>query len=221
MLEHLWDDIVEALGLPSEATFVVPRFPWDLLEAWRRWAPKVATCPNPVSSAPYWVEGPVGFGANVKIGAFSVIRGPSYIGDNTVIGDHVAVNNSYIGSDCVIGEQSIVRRSVVGSRSRLFHKDLILDSVVGYEVTLAAANVANVRSVGLPKGHWRGQVHDLPDHPYGAAIESNVVAALFATFLPGSYCPPGTKMLLPSLISGDGNVRTFSFLDPPRTQSSK
>lgn len=84
-------------------------------------------------------------GRGVKILENVVIKGPSYIGNNTVVGTNSLVVKSIIENDCVIGFSSEVTRSYLGNNSWL-HRNYIGDSVLERDVSFGAgALTANFR----------------------------------------------------------------------------
>ncbi|MFV1917244.1 MAG: hypothetical protein ACC618_02070, partial [Patescibacteria group bacterium] len=74
------------------------------------------------------VEGPVILESGVRIFEGAKVRGPVYIGKNTIIGNGALVRESIIGQDCVIGYCTEIARSLIGSPS-WFHTNYIGDSV--------------------------------------------------------------------------------------------
>lgn len=84
-------------------------------------------------------------GKNVKISKTAKVVGPSYIGDNTFIGDFVIIRESYIAKNCLIGGYSEVTRSYLGEGVYL-HRNYIGDSILDDKVLIGAGAVlANYR----------------------------------------------------------------------------
>jgi len=75
----------------------------------------------------------------------AVIKGPCWIGKNTIIGNGALVRQSIIGRDCVVGYNTEVVRSYIGS-SCWFHTNYIGDSVVDENVSFGSGAItANLR----------------------------------------------------------------------------
>lgn len=84
-------------------------------------------------------------GKGVRIGDFTKITGPSYIGENTIIGDYSLVRESHIGSNCLIGSSTEVARSFIGDEVSL-HRNYVGDSIISDNVLIGAGTVtANFR----------------------------------------------------------------------------
>jgi bifunctional UDP-N-acetylglucosamine pyrophosphorylase/glucosamine-1-phosphate N-acetyltransferase len=76
----------------------------------------------------------------------AVIRGPAYIGANSIIGNNALVRGySHIGSNSVIGYSTEVKHSYIGDNC-WFHSNYIGDSIVDDDCSLGAGTVlANFR----------------------------------------------------------------------------
>lgn len=75
------------------------------------------------------IEGNVVFGANVRVEAGAVIKGPAYIGDNVIVGTNSLVRQSSVEANSVVGFGSEVARSYVGPGCQLHH-NFVGDSVL-------------------------------------------------------------------------------------------
>lgn len=91
------------------------------------------------------VEGEVVIEEGVKIFAGTVVKGPCFIGKNTIIGNGALVRNSMIGESCVVGFGTEIARSYIGSNS-WFHTNYIGDSVIEGDFGMGSgAVIANLR----------------------------------------------------------------------------
>jgi bifunctional UDP-N-acetylglucosamine pyrophosphorylase/glucosamine-1-phosphate N-acetyltransferase len=82
-------------------------------------------------------------GAKVFEGA--VIRCPSYIGQNSIIGNGALVRGSIIGDNCVIGYNTEIKHSYIGDKC-WFHSNYIGDSVIEDNCSFGAGAItANFR----------------------------------------------------------------------------
>jgi len=114
------------------------KYPWQMLKAMRYFF-RQAYFKKRMDKAAIFL------GKNVRLGKFVKIVGPTYIGDNTVIGDFVLIRESNIGANCLIGAHSEVARSYFG-RGVMIHRNYVGDSVFGINVMMGAGAVtANFR----------------------------------------------------------------------------
>ncbi|PIY71787.1 hypothetical protein COY87_04355 [Candidatus Roizmanbacteria bacterium CG_4_10_14_0_8_um_filter_33_9] len=125
------------------------KYPWNILQLMKFFLFQIKESANDLTSVTIdpsaTVSSKVVLGKNVKIGHYSKISGPCYIGDNTVIGDYSLIRESHIGSNCLIGSSSEVARSYIGNKVSL-HRNYIGDSVLSDNVLMGAGAVtANFR----------------------------------------------------------------------------
>jgi NDP-sugar pyrophosphorylase family protein len=123
------------------------KYPWHVLGAMDYFLNRLARriSPQTYISDKAVVEGNVVIESNVKVLEGAVVRGPSYIGRNSVIGNNVLLRNSMVGDECVIGYGTEVKHSYVGNGC-WFHSNYIGDSVIGDDCSFGAGTVlANLR----------------------------------------------------------------------------
>lgn len=125
------------------------KFPWNVLQLMKFYLSQIKqNNDHPKSvfvSSTARIAQNVVLGNGVKIGDFSKITGPCYIGENTIIGDYSLVRESHIGSNCLIGSSTEVARSFIGDEVSL-HRNYIGDSVISDNVLIGAGAVtANFR----------------------------------------------------------------------------
>jgi NDP-sugar pyrophosphorylase family protein len=123
------------------------KYPWHILDVMKYFLDKIEERKSRKTeiSDKATIIGKVIIEDNVKILEGSAIRGPSYIGKNSVIGNNVLVRNSYIGDNCVIGYNTEVKQSYINDGC-WFHSNYVGDSVIDYNCSLGAGAVtANLR----------------------------------------------------------------------------
>jgi len=123
------------------------KYPWHILGTMDYFLDQVTRQISPLAqiSDKAVVDGNVTIEDNVKVLEGAVIRGPSYIGRDCVIGNSVLVRNSMIGDSCVIGYGTEVKHSYIGDRC-WFHSNYIGDSVIDDDCSFGAGTVlANLR----------------------------------------------------------------------------
>ncbi|OGV92437.1 hypothetical protein A3B57_03995 [Microgenomates group bacterium RIFCSPLOWO2_01_FULL_47_10] len=164
------------------------KYPWDILTLSQallesELKPKIETRQIAKSAI---IDKNVYLGPGVIVHEHAVIKGPSYVGPFSVIGNHAFVRQSYIGSDCVIGTGSEVARSYIGDHSWL-HQNYVGDSVLESNVAMGAGSViANFRLDEQPvffridnQKMNTGKTH------LGAIIASDVRIGVEVAIMPG------------------------------------
>lgn len=124
------------------------------------------------------ITGPVIIEEGVKIGDFVKITGPSYIGENTIVGDYSLIRESQVGSDCLVGSYSEVARSYIGNKVFL-HRNYVGDSVLSDDSMMGAQAVtANFRFDSLG-------IKDTNLPKLGAIIGKQTKIGVNSTLIPG------------------------------------
>jgi NDP-sugar pyrophosphorylase family protein len=185
-------------GLPMKAVVYTGqwqaiKYPWHILGAMdyflnrltRRISPQTSISDKAV------VEGNVIIEENVKVLEGAVVRGPSYIGRNSVVGNNVLLRNSMIGEGCVIGYGTEVKHSYVGDGC-WFHSNYIGDSVIGDDCSFGAGTVlANLRfdeaKIVVEVG---GHRVDTGYDKLGAIVGSGCRTGINASLMPGVRVGP-------------------------------
>ena len=86
------------------------------------------------------VKGKVIIGSNVSLSSDSIVRGPSIIGDDTVIEDGAFIGPyTSIGNKCKIKKASI-ENSIIMDNSNINTENTIVDSIIGNNSTIMNAN---------------------------------------------------------------------------------
>lgn len=159
--------------LPYHGYYQTLKFPWQAL-----------TMMN------YFLSGlkndEIRLGKAVKIAKTAKIVGPTYIGDNTVIGDFALVRASHIGNNCLIGGYSEVVRSYLGDGIML-HRNYVGDSVLDKNVFMGAdAVLANFRFDGKSiRSVVSDSVIDTHMTKLGAMIGADSKIGVNTSILPG------------------------------------
>ncbi|MCA9386136.1 NTP transferase domain-containing protein [Candidatus Dojkabacteria bacterium] len=124
------------------------KYPWHVLEVMELFLSKLegeTIADNVQIAENVTIKGDVIIESGVKIFEGAVIRGPAYIGKNTIIGNGALVRNSMIGNNSVVGFATEVSRSYVGNDT-WFHKNYIGDSIIEHNVSFGSnAVTANLR----------------------------------------------------------------------------
>lgn len=133
------------------------------------------------------IEGNIKIEAGVKIYEYAVIRGPSYIGKNSIIGNHTLVRNSSLGEDCLVGYSTEIVRSIIGNDTE-FHLTYIGDSVIEERSWFGGGTIAaNKKLHKSPvKVEGGGQRISAEHHKLGIIAGHDVRAGTGIQFRPGT-----------------------------------
>lgn len=151
--------------------------------------------------------------AGAKIYDNAVIKGPAYIGRNTVIGNGALVRASCIEEDCQVGYGSEVARSYLGPRTK-GHMFYVGDSIVEENVNLSAGTVlANYRfdhkevAANMPGGRV-----PTGKRKFGSIIARNTITGVNTSLMPGTVV--GSNVTIGSGCVVRGYVPDHSRTDP-------
>lgn len=166
------------------------KYPWhilDMMEAiFNHWMKNKISKDSRISPRAT-IKEPVVIERGVKILEGAVIKGPVYLGKNTVVGNNVLIRDSMIGENCVIGYNTEIARSWIGGNS-WFHCNYIGDSVIEGRVNFGSgARIANLRldekevfvksnSEKIGTGRMK----------FGAIIGKKVKVGINASIMPGT-----------------------------------
>ncbi len=137
--------------LKYEGDWATLKYSWHVLAMQEYMLGRLATASDDMADSAQFIhktaviEGNVVMGKNVKIGAYTKISGPCFIGENVIIGDHSLIRNSTICDNALVGSGCEVARSYLG-RGVMLHRNYVGDSILADDVTMGAGGVtANYR----------------------------------------------------------------------------
>ncbi|MES0489613.1 MAG: glucose-1-phosphate thymidylyltransferase [Leptospirales bacterium] len=138
-------------------------------------------------------NGPVIIDANVKISAFSLIRGPVYIGPDSNI-DRVFIENSITGKHARLGGE--ISNSIIGDFSNKHHEGFLGHSLVGDWVNLGALTTTSdlKNNYGKIRLQFEQTNFDTKTIKFGSIIGDHVKTAI------GTMLNTGTIIDFGSLI---------------------
>jgi len=146
-LEHMIHDDHKMKAVIYEGEWQAIKYPWHILDAMDYFAKQISQYISPSSqiSEKAVIDGKVIIEDNVRVFEGAVIRGPSYIGQNSIIGNGALVRDSIIGNDCVIGYGTEIKHSYIGNEC-WFHSNYIGDSIIEDNCSFGAGAItANFR----------------------------------------------------------------------------
>lgn len=163
------------------------------------------------------IEGAVVLSEGVKVFEGAVIKGPVFIGRNTIIGGNALVRDSIIGENCVVGAGSEVARSYVGAAS-WFHTNYIGDSVIEGDFGMGSGAVlANLRLDGKTVKVGREQI-DTRREKLGLMVGRGVRIGVNASTMPGVRIGSGSLIGPGVILTKDVKEKTKLLLTQSYTE---
>jgi UDP-N-acetylglucosamine diphosphorylase / glucose-1-phosphate thymidylyltransferase / UDP-N-acetylgalactosamine diphosphorylase / glucosamine-1-phosphate N-acetyltransferase / galactosamine-1-phosphate N-acetyltransferase len=161
------------------------------------------------------IEGNVWLGENVTVFEGAVLKGPCYVGDDSVIGTNALFYNySSCGKGCVIGFSCEVKDSMIGDGC-WFHKSYVGDTVMGDGCSMGAGSVtANYRfDESNVNVNIKGEKVDTGRIKFGAIIGDNVKFGVNCSTLPGVKAGPNCIVGPGVVLQDDLEPNKMIFLD--------
>ncbi len=131
-------------AVPYTGFWQAVKYPWHLLSLLpslleetvklKRIDPSAVIHPTAV------VEGDVILEAGVKLLPHATVRGPCFIGKNTIVGTGALVRASSVGENCVIGYQTEVKGSIL-ERDVWTHMTYLGDSIIARNVSFGGGTI--------------------------------------------------------------------------------
>lgn len=169
------------------------KYPWHVLNAMNYFfsAMKTGIANSARISEKASVEGNVIIEENARILENAIIRGPCYIGKNTVVGNGALVRNAHIGENCVVGYGTEIKNSYIGNNC-WFHSNYIGDSIIDDNCSFGAGTVtANLRfDKKIVKVKVRDGTVSTGMEKLGAIIGSGSKTGINASIMPGVRIGP-------------------------------
>lgn len=171
------------------------KYPWHLLLAMEHFLANATLniAETAKISGKATVEGNVIIGDNVRILENAVIRGPCYVGKNSIVGNSALVKDSHIGDNCVIGYGTEIKRSYIGSNC-WFHSNYIGDSIIDDNCSFGAGTVtANFRfDENNVRIDVKGEVLDTGLDKLGAIVGHGSKTGVNVGIMPGVRIGPNS-----------------------------
>lgn len=164
------------------------KYPWHILDLTAYFLSKIKRKISKKASIAKKaiIDGEVIAEDGVKVFENSVIRGPCYLGRNTIVANGSLVRESIIGENCVVGYNTEITRSWIGANC-WFHTNYVGDSVLDENVSLGSGAVtANLR---LDEGKIYSKLGSgkisTQRNKFGNVIGKNVRIGVNASLMPG------------------------------------
>lgn len=146
-LDRMINDGQKIKAVTYDGAWKAIKYPWHILETMDHFSKQLIKQISPKAriSDKAVIDSNVVIADNARVFEGAVIRGPSYIGHNTIIGNGALVRDSFIGDDCVVGYGTEIKHSYIGNKC-WFHSNYIGDSVIEDDCSFGAGAVtANFR----------------------------------------------------------------------------
>lgn len=146
-LELMIQDGHKMKAVVYEGTWQAIKYPWHILDAMDYFLSRISQRISPAAqiSDKAVIDGVVVIEDSARVLEGAVVRGPSYIGRNSIVGNGVLIRDSIVGNDCVVGFGTEIKHSYIGDKC-WFHSNYIGDSVVEDDCSFGAGAVlANLR----------------------------------------------------------------------------
>jgi UDP-N-acetylglucosamine diphosphorylase / glucose-1-phosphate thymidylyltransferase / UDP-N-acetylgalactosamine diphosphorylase / glucosamine-1-phosphate N-acetyltransferase / galactosamine-1-phosphate N-acetyltransferase len=173
-------------------------YPWDFHYIIRRILQEELTesiSPNASLSKSTIIDGPCIIEDGVTIDDFCKIKGPTYIGKDSLIGMSSLIRNCMLGNETRIGFNCEIGRSYFAGHDKIPHQNVIVDSLIGENVWFGAYSaVDNV----LPEEQTilyeiaKGNAIDTGKDHFGAVIGNNCTISTSVIIKPGSHIQANT-----------------------------
>ncbi len=197
--------IIQAVILPSEMPLFSLKYPWDLLGVNRyllgQNSPFNEVHPSVRIGGGAQIDGyRVVIQKDVRIYENAVIKGPCFIDEGAMIGDHTTVrDHCYIGKNVVVGAHCEVKNSILYNNVQLHH-NFVGDSILDEDCSLGAGTITankrldrkNVKSLVVKEGEL--VKHDSGLRGLGVIMGSNVKTGINVSLMPGVKIGSGSTI---------------------------
>jgi UDP-N-acetylglucosamine diphosphorylase / glucose-1-phosphate thymidylyltransferase / UDP-N-acetylgalactosamine diphosphorylase / glucosamine-1-phosphate N-acetyltransferase / galactosamine-1-phosphate N-acetyltransferase len=197
----------EVTAISSSVPSFSNKYVWDLFSLSAYLLSKLP--PKPEISLNAWIhptaiiEGQVTIAEGAKIYEYAIIKGPCYIGNNTVVGSFCKVRNGTILEDGVeLQNQAEIKHSLIGKNTHI-HSGYIGDSIIGADVRIGAGfTTANRRFDRCTiKVSIKDEPIDTHLTAFGCLIGNAAQIGIKCGTNPGSVILPSKKILPGTIIS--------------------
>jgi len=149
--DDVYERAIDCMAKETNGVAVVPyagfwnaiKYPWHIFAVVRRFLDRSQRyiSPSAAISDKATIDGKVIISEGVRVFENAVIRGPVYIGPNSVIENNSLVREySHIGACCTVGYSTEIKGSYVGDGC-WFHMSYAGDSIIGHECSFGAGTV--------------------------------------------------------------------------------
>lgn len=215
-LSRMMKDGYDFRFVTYEGLWVPLKYPWHILNAVKFFFGNIEgrISESAEISSNVTIDKNVVIEDGVKILENAVIRGPCYIGKNSVIGNSALVRGgSHIGENCVIGFESEIQHSYLGDNVWT-HRNYLGDSIIMDNCNFGAGTVvANWRFDKQPVKVNVGSEKVLTGmEKFGCIIGENCKIGINVSIMPGKKIGPDSIVGAHVLVSKDIGPEKFILL---------
>ncbi len=202
--DHQYEDAIQTYindkrivkAVAYDGFFAGYKHPWDLFSInaylMDKFLTKRAIAEDVKISDRSKIEGNVCINSGCKILEGACIRGPVYVGPDTIVGNNCLIRDySSIGANCTVGFSSEIKRSLIGDNC-LFHMNFVGDSIISDDCMFGAGSTtANLRFDGRTVVvDVDGQKFDSGEEKLGVIMGANCRTGINSCLAPGVKVGP-------------------------------
>ncbi len=190
-MDHMMKDGFDFRVAKYEGSWTAIKYPWHILDVIKHFLDKVekTISENAAISEKATVEGDkIIIESGVKIFENAIVKGPCFIGKNTIIGNNALVREyCHLGENDVVGFSTEIKTSYIDDGS-WFHMNYVGDSIIGRRCNLGAGtNIANLRLDGKNIAVvLRGEMVDTGLKKLGVIMGDDVKTGINSSIDPGT-----------------------------------
>jgi bifunctional UDP-N-acetylglucosamine pyrophosphorylase/glucosamine-1-phosphate N-acetyltransferase len=225
--DHQYEDAIQRFiedknivrAVRYDGFFAGYKYPWDLFTINKHLMDaqvKKQTIEDGVDvSERAQVEGNVWIRRGTRILEGACVRGPCYVGSNSLLGNNCLVRDySSIGDNCVVGFSTEVKHSLIGDNC-WFHTNYVGDSVISDNCLFGAGTITgnfrfDEKNVKL---RMEGKEVDSGTNKLGAIIGDNCKTGINACLSPGARIGPHSIVGPGVNLQGDLEPCKMVFID--------
>lgn len=202
-LDKMISDGGEIKFVEYSGTWIPLKYPWQILDILAHLLSNIEQQISPRAnvSEKAIISGNVVIEEGARVFEGAVIKGPTYIGKNVIVGNNSMVRESDLEEGCVTGFNSDITRSYIGANS-WFHTNYIGDSVIEGDFGMGSGAVlANLRlDDHTIRVHVKGELIDSGRHKLGLIVGKGSRVGVNASTMPGikvgsnSFVGPGVTL---------------------------
>ena len=194
-------------AIPYNGPWQAVKYPWHMLNLCEMLLeeisePRIHPSADIANSAE--IIGNVIIEEGVRVLHNAVIRGPAYIGKQSIVANNALVRNASIGDNCIVGFTTEIKSSVLHS-DVWTHMNYIGDSVIGENVSFGAGTMTgNLRlDEGEISSEIKGEKIQTGKTKFGTVVGNDCRLGIHVSINPGVKIGSGTFIGSKALIEKD------------------
>jgi len=187
---------VKAIPLDPDDWVDIGR-PWDLLDANERALKNLEPEVNGYVDDKANLVGSITVEQDARILSGTMIEGPVYVGQGTVVGPNCYIRPyTSLGQNVRIGNGCEIKNSIIMSNTKIPHQSYVGDSIIGENCNLGAGTITgNLRLDGRTiLMNIKGAMINSGRRKLGAIVGDNVSTGVNVNLMPGVKIGPGASI---------------------------